>query len=443
MLKTGDQVMLQTLPRQPKPGPADKIGKYEVIRKLGDGATSSVFLARDPFANREVAVKLVSQAALRDTDSGKLMHQLFLNEASLAGKLVHPHIVEIYDAVADEDSAYIVMEYVEGDTLQRYTRADNLLAVGDVIEIVFKCVRALDFASQMGVIHRDIKPANILIKGSNEIKITDFGSAAMLMTTRTVIDGIGTPAYMSPEQHLNQPLNHQTDIYALGVVMFHLLTGRLPFHAENIAGLAYQLLNKDPPNPSEYRREVSATLDAIVRRALERDATKRYQTWQQFAADLVALAAGGVPLEKPGVTETEKFEALRNLSFFRHFSDVELWEVLQFVEWCAVAEGELIMREGEPGEFFCVVASGEVSIARGGREIAVLRAGECFGEMSYLGDGSLRTADVTAASDVQMVMIPVAALERAGNITRLNFERGFLRALVERLKTANIKLAAP
>lgn len=443
MLDTANKPMLQTIPQQLKSGPANKIGKYEVIRKLGDGATSTVYLARDPFVGREVAIKLVSQAALRDSDSGKLMHQLFLNEASLAGKLAHPHIVEIYDAVADEENAYIVMEYVEGGTLQQYTRSDTLLSLGEAVEIIFKCVRALDFASRLGVIHRDIKPANILTKGDTEIKITDFGAAAMLMTTRTVVDGIGTPAYMSPEQHLNQPLNHQTDIYALGVVMFQLLTGRLPFQADNIAALAHQILNNDPPNPSEFRREISGGLDAVVRRAIECDPTKRYQTWQQFATDLVAVAAGGLPQEKPGATETEKFEALRTLNFFRVFSDVELWEVLQFAEWCGVAEGETIMHEGDPGEFFCVVASGTVRVARGENLLAVLGAGECFGEMAYLGDGGgTRTADVVAASEVQMLMIPVVALERAGNMTRLNFERAFLRALISRLKIANSKITA-
>jgi serine/threonine protein kinase len=111
----------------------NKIGKYEVVEKLGDGATSAVYLAKDDFNNRQVAVKLVSQVALRDETRGQLMHRLFLNEASLAGKLNHPHIVEIYDAVGDEDNAYIVMEYVPGGTLQRFTRADNLLAIGDVI----------------------------------------------------------------------------------------------------------------------------------------------------------------------------------------------------------------------------------------------------------------------------------------------------------------------
>jgi serine/threonine protein kinase len=152
----------------------EKIGKYEVIRKLGEGATSSVYLARDPFANREVAIKKVAPGMLRDTGGGNVLRRLFMNEASLAGKLVHPHIVEIYDAVADEDQAYLVMEYVPGGTLQPFTRADNLLALGDVIEIVYKCARALDFASQLGVIHRDIKPANILVMESNDIKLSDF-----------------------------------------------------------------------------------------------------------------------------------------------------------------------------------------------------------------------------------------------------------------------------
>src|SRR5688500_13184050 len=199
---------MQQLAAGRQPGAVNRIGKYEIVRKLGDGATSTVYLGRDPFANRDVAIKLVAREAFTDAPNARVVHRLFLNEASLAGKLVHPHIVEIYDAVADEDNAYIVMEYVDGGTLQRFTRPDNLLELGDVIEIVYKCARALDFATQFGVIHRDIKPANILISADNDIKITDFGSAALLRTERTIVDGIGTPAYMSPEQHLNKTLTH-------------------------------------------------------------------------------------------------------------------------------------------------------------------------------------------------------------------------------------------
>src|SRR5574338_158549 len=379
-------------------GAINRIGKYEIVRKLGDGATSTVYLGHDPFADRDVAIKLVSREALTNAAGGQVIHRLFLNEASLAGKLVHPHIVEIYDAVADEESAYIVLEYVDGGTLQRFTRPDNLLELGDVIEIVYKCARALDFASQIGVIHRDIKPANILITAANDIKITDFGSAALLRTERTIVDGIGTPAYMSPEQHLNKLLTHQTDIYALGVVMFQLLTGRLPFQAGNIAALVHQILNADPPLPSEFRLDIPGEIDVVVRRALERDAQVRYLTWEQFAADLAAIAAGA-PLTKRGVLETEKFNALRGLAFFRSFSDVELWEVRRFGEWHEVSKGEAIIREGAPGDFFCILVDGEARVTRKLRLLYTLKAGECFGEMAYLGEGSkLRTADVIAAS---------------------------------------------
>lgn len=420
----------------------NKIGKYEVVRKLGDGATSTVFLARDAFNDREVAIKLVSQTALKDENRGQLMHRLFLNEASLAGKLSHPHIVEIYDAVADEDNAYIVMEYVPGGTLQRFTRADNLLALGDVIEVIYKCARALDFASQLGVIHRDIKPANILVKDNTDIKVTDFGSAALLMTERTVVDGIGTPAYMSPEQHMNKPVNLQTDIYALGVVMFQMLTGRLPFTADNIAGLAHQILNADPPLPSELRPEVPTELDLVVRRAMSRDQTVRYMTWEQFANDLAAIASGA-PLPKHGVLDTEKFNILRTLSFFKSFGDVELWEVLRFSEWVDYAKDGVIINEGEPGDFFGIIVSGEARVLRKRRLLlSLLKAGECVGEMAYLGEpGSLRSADVVAATDVRMIKIGVKALERASELCRLNFDRTYLRILVGRLAAANSKLA--
>lgn len=419
-----------------------RVGKYGVMRKLGEGATSSVYLCRDEFSDREVAVKVVSQAAMKDLGSGKLMHRLFTTEASLAGKLVHPHIVQIYDAAADDEHAYIVMEYVEGGTLQRFTKPDNLLGIGDVIEMAYKCARALDYASQQGVIHRDIKPANIMLKGNNDIKITDFGSAAMMKAEATMIDGIGTPMYMSPEQHTNKPLNHQTDIYSLGVVLFMLLTGRAPFHADNIAGLAYQILNSAPPLPSEFRNEIPAELDVILMRALQRDPTKRYSSWQQFEDDLSGLMRGTQALPKLGVFETERFNSLRKLLFFKDFSDVDIWEVLRFSEWLNVPKDKLIFKEGDNGDYFCVLVSGEARVLRKRRPIATLKGGECLGEMACFGSpDKQRTADVLAIQDVQMLKIPVAAYARATDSCRIQFERAFLKVLVERLMKANAKLS--
>jgi hypothetical protein len=245
---------------------------------------------------------------------------------------------------------------------------------------------------------------------------------------------------MSPEQHLNQKLTLQTDIYALGVVMFQLLTGRMPFEADNIAALSHQVLNDPRPLPSEYRRDVPGEIDVIVRRAIERDPTIRYQTWQQFSDDLAAVASGS-PLPKHGVLETEKFNALRNLAFFRSFSDAELWEVLRFSDWLTATAGQTLVREGDPGGFFCILVSGEARVLRKKRLLTTLKGGECFGEMAYLaGDNKPRIADVAAASDVRLIKIPIKALERASEICRLNFDRAFLRVLVERLTLANSKL---
>lgn len=419
-----------------------KVGKYDVISTLGEGATSTVYLCRDSFANRDVAVKVVSQSAMKDLGSGNLMQRLFTTEASLAGQLNHPHIVQIFDAAADDEHAYIVMEYVEGGTLQRFTKPDNLLGIGDVIEVVYKCARALDYASQHGVIHRDIKPANIMLKENNDVKITDFGSAAIAKAEATMIDGIGTPAYMSPEQHMNKPLNHQTDIYALGIVMFQLLTGRPPFKADNIAGLAYQVLNSNPPLPSEFRTEVPLELDMIVIRALQRDTDKRYLTWGQLIDELASMMGGSAALPKKGVFETERFNSLRKLSFFEGFADVDLWEVLRFSQWLEVAKDEVILKEGDRGDFFGVLVSGEARVTRKRRPIATLKAGECLGEMACLGSpDSLRTADVTASQRVNMIKIPVSAYRKATDSCRGRFEHAFLRVLVERLMQANARIA--
>ena len=281
-----------------------------------------------------------------------------------------------------------------------------------------------------------------MLKENNDVKITDFGSAAIAKAETTMIDGIGTPAYMSPEQHLNKPLNHQTDIYALGVVMFHLLTGRAPFKAENIAGLSYQVLNNNPPLPSEFRRDVPLELDMIVIRALQRDRDKRYLTWAQFVDELASMMRGATALPKQGVFETERFNSLRKLSFFEGFADVDLWEVLRFAQWLTVPREQIILKEGDAGDFFGVLVSGVARVMRKRRLISTLKPGECLGEMACLGSpGNLRTADVIAAEEVRLIKIPASAYHQATDSCRVRFEHAFLRVLVERLMQANAKLA--
>ncbi len=175
------------------------IGKYQVIGELGRGATGKVYLADDPFAQRQVAIKVAYPDALKNREDGAFYRSMFLNEAALAGKLNHPHIVQIYDAVVEDKYSYIVMEYVEGGTLEKFCKPGALLEPREAAEIVFKCVRALAFAQTLGLTHRDIKPGNILHNEGTDIKIADFGAAINKVSDRTIISNVGSPAYMAPE----------------------------------------------------------------------------------------------------------------------------------------------------------------------------------------------------------------------------------------------------
>jgi serine/threonine protein kinase len=418
-----------------------KIGKYEVISELGKGATSAVYRAYDPFQNRQVAIKVVFPEALGDQEYGRRYRKLFVTEASLAGKLSHPHIAAIYDAVAGEEASYIVMEYVDGSTLEQFTHHDSLLPVQRIVEIIYKCAKALEYASNQGVIHRDIKPANILLAGETDIKVSDFGAALTQAAETTQVSGIGSPAYMSPEQVKEQQLSHQTDIFSLGVVMYQLLTGRLPFQGANNYSMIYQIINIDPPSPIEVRPDIPPRIDAIVMRALQKDTARRYQTWDEFAHDL-ATALGAEEKPGRGFAESAKFDTLRKLEFFRQFSDVELWEVMRIASWRQHPRDTVLIRENDIGSSFFILIAGEVRVVKQERLLNVLTAGECFGEMAYLGKQKFqRSASVVALSDITVIEIRAETLSKASDLCRHHFHGAFLELLVDRLAKANVRLS--
>ncbi len=424
----------------------DKIGKYQVIRKLGEGATSVVHLAHDPFAERDVAIKVMASNVFSEGERGKIARNLFVTEASLAGKLVHPHIVQIYDAVADADPSYIIMEYVAGGTLEPFCTPDRLLPIVDVVEMIFKCTRALDFAYRLGVIHRDLKPANILRAGSSgsDVKISDFGAALSASSDQTAVAGIGSPAYMSPQQVKDHPLNHQSDIFSLGVVMYQLLTGQLPFQGSNNISIIYQITNVEPLPPSALRKGIPPAVDAIVMRAMKKSLEERYPTWDAFSFDLAETFRNEHLEEaRERIADTEKFNTLRGLAFFRGFNDVQLWELLGFSDWQRVKPGTLLMREGQPGDNFCILAAGEVKVTKNAKLLNVLSSGECFGEMAYLNEAAgTRGADVSTLREATVITVPTEALRRASDACRHSFDRAFLRILVERLSLANTRLTS-
>ena len=177
-----------------------QVGKYDVQKLLGKGSTGTVYLAKDTFTGREVALKTLEPEVFRDERFGSMHRAQFLNEASLAGKLRHPHIVAILDAVVGEESGHIAMELVLGGDLSQHSKPDTLLPPGDVLQIAFKCCGAMDYAyREQGIVHRDLKPANIMIAGGTDIKIADFGAAINRVSDRTMIANVGSPAYMAPE----------------------------------------------------------------------------------------------------------------------------------------------------------------------------------------------------------------------------------------------------
>jgi len=434
----------------------DRIGKYEIRGKLGDGATSTVYLGYDEFSAREVAIKVIYPDVLRDKEHGLQYRRLLLTEASLAGKLQHPHIVEIFDAVINDEQSYIVMEYVPGGTLEPFCKPDTLLPIERVVEIIFKCTRALDYANRAGITHRDIKPANILLTGktennqvtasSGDIKISDFGAALIgdIENSQTQVFGVGSPAYMSPQQLSDQPLTLQTDIYSLGVVMYQLLTGRLPFEASSNFGMIYQICNTEPPPPTTFRIDIPPGLAAVIKRAMQKDLAVRYQSWREFSHDLAqSFRNTQLSVQSTDFPDSEKFETLRTLVFFTEFSDVELWEVVRFSRWSELAPRTVIMKEGEPGDFFAFLLAGELAVEKNKRTLVTLYPGECFGEMAIIQRGQhTRSANIVALTTARVVTIPALALQHSSDACRMHFYQGFLNVIAQRLDNANQRLAS-
>ncbi len=428
----------------PMPESQVQLGKYPILREIGRGATSHVYLARDPFADREVAIKVFLFDQQADPQTERMMHKAFLAEASLAGKLNHPHIVDILDAVAEPDHSYLVMEYVAGTALDAHADVSNLLPLDKVVEIIFKCIRALEYAFQHGVIHRDIKPGNILLSAAGETKVSDFGASFQqrLGQETTQMTGVGSPAYMSPEQIRMEALTHQTDIYSLGVTMYRLLTGRLPYQATTQAALTYAILNTPPVRPAMLRPELPPLLDKIVMNAIHKDPAARYRSWLDFGKDL-SQAFGALRFVGDALSDSAKFNELRQMAFFEGFGDVALWEVVRIGAWKKIAAGSVIIREGDHGDSFYLLIAGEVSVTLSGKNLNTIKPGGCFGEILYFTDRiERRTTTITALSDITVIEIKAAALRAATDACQVGLNKAFMRVLIERLMQANQQLAA-
>ena len=246
---------MTTVIMNPFPG---KIGKYEVIEEIGRGNMGTVYSATDPFSDRKVALKVAHRDKL-DEMSAQRFRKLFFNEARAAGVLDHPNILRIFDADMDGDLCYLVMELMQDcDTLETACKPESLLSVREVVGIIYKLAKALDYAHRQGVIHRDIKPSNILLTAERDVKLADFSVALVTRgdVAETQFQGfMGSPLYMSPEQIREEHVDSPSDIFSLGVVMYQLLTGQHPFRANSLGAVYEKITNEDPPALTEYRRD--------------------------------------------------------------------------------------------------------------------------------------------------------------------------------------------
>jgi tRNA A-37 threonylcarbamoyl transferase component Bud32 len=419
------------------------IGKYRIEAEIGRGASSVVYLAHDPFHARHVAVKRIHAHLLEDAAQAERYRRTLRNEALLAGKLRHPHIVRLLDVDEHAEPPYLVLEYVEGKTLAAYCTAGQLLPPAQVLDIAYKCCSALQLAQGYGLVHRDVKPANIMLQADGNVKVTDFGTALSVRGDTTQMLGLmGSPSYMSPEQVREETLTHRSDMFALGVVVYELLTGQRPFEADSEFAVLYKIGTEDPVPPSAVRPGLPRELDQVVLRALAKKPEHRYVEWTDFAEALMQ-AQRMLPLRRPQERDAERFVQMRALPFFAEFHDAALWEVLRLGHVHTQPRGAVLMREETPGDSFMILLEGEVTVSRSGWKLATLHAGVTLGEMAYLRpDEPLRTATAVAESEVTVLEVPNAALQSASDDLQKRFDRVFIRLLVQRLMDTTAKVGS-
>lgn len=416
-----------------------RIGKYELKNVLGKGASATVYRAIDTFSNAEVAVKVIDPAALRDPILGRIIRTQFLNEASLVGRLNHPHIAAILDAVVEPDSGHIAIEFVPGGDLSRRNRPGSLFSIEDAIQIAFKCCGALDYAFRQGVVHRDLKPANIMVVRNTDVKIMDFGAAFLRRSDITSLTNVGSPAYMSPEQIAGENLTHQSDMFSLGIVLYELLTGQRPFDAANVPALLNVIMTATPVPPSSLRPELPRELDRIILTAMAKSPGARFGSWAEIALELVKV--GKLSVYQQTISDSERFESLRRVDMLKKLDDGQIWELVHAGNWRRLPAHSQIIRENEPGDSLFFLAKGQAKATKQGRPLNLIGAGECLGEMSYIREGMARQATVETLTEAVVAEFGSAEIERISVNTQLHFTRAIVRTLVERLELANTRVA--
>ncbi|HET7549090.1 MAG TPA: serine/threonine-protein kinase [Usitatibacter sp.] len=414
-----------------------RIGAYEIRGVLGRGESATIYLGRELFPARDVAIKVYDPRLLASEERA-LFRSLFLKEALLAKKLTHPNITQVHDAAADDERAYIVMEYVQAGSLDRYCVAEGLLEPRRVARILEQVCDALSYANAHGIVHRDLKPANILMGADGEAKVADFGVAHTAFAfdpTRGLV--VGSPAYMAPEQLERKPASIQSDMYSLGIVLYKMLMGELPFSPDTPAALMARILLGNLPKPGAGRSGLDPHFDAIFARATARDPAQRYASWEEFGADLRRIS------EPAGeCAPDERVAQLRALPLFRDFTSPALAELAPMGRWFDVRAGSTLVGEDDPGYSFFVLVRGQMRVTRRGTLLRIHGAGQCLEETAFLRrNAARRFASVTAVTDCTVIEFDPDVLWLASPDCTRQVHEAFLRIMAERLVNAEGALA--
>src|SRR5512139_2672069 len=278
------------------------IGRYRIIEQVGHGGMADVYKAYQPSLDRHVAIKVIHPFLADDAD----FLSRFEREAKVVATLRHPNIVQVYDFDAEDGLYYMVMEFIDGGTLktllETLQKRGTLIGQDDAIRIILAVGSALKYAHSRNMVHRDVKPGNVMITGDGHVILTDFGIAKIVSATKLTASGamVGTPAYMSPEQGRGEPGDERSDIYSLGVMLYQLLAGRLPYDADTPIALVLKHINDPLPLPTALRPDLSPELERVIVKALAKKPEDRYQTVGAMTADLksaMGLAAELTPID--------------------------------------------------------------------------------------------------------------------------------------------------
>ena len=399
-----------------------------------------VYEAYDPFVQRTVAIKVAHTSPDMDSATVQKVREQFFAEVFSAGRMHHPSVVSVYDAGQEDDLNYIVMEFVDGTTLQEYVTGGRTLNPKQIVDVIYQCAKGLDYVHRQGIIHRDLKPGNIMLSNDGDVKIMDFSIAHVdvgFEGHNTEVQG--SPMYMPPEQLSEEKrLVAQSDIYSLGAVMYALLARKAPYKASSLESLIYKISNLEPQPIRELNPEVNSNIIAIVEKAIQKIIYDRYDTALLMAKDL-SQAVGSLRDIGERIDMQEKWKTLRYLAFFKDFSDEQITEVVNASEWKDFEKGTVIVTEGEPETSFYVIAKGGVEVVKNDKVVGLMKQGDCFGEIAFL-THQPRNATIMARTEVSLMSVSASLMEQASTETQVRYYRIFLENLISRLSQATDKL---